>query len=140
MEIAATGHTLTYVKAMDATCTDTGNKEHWKCSACGDLFSDEEGTTEITANDVEIAATGHTLTYVKAMDATCTDTGNKEHWKCSVCGALFSDEEGTTPTTADDVEIAATGHDLTETEAKSATCTEAGNIAYWTCGTCGKLF
>ena len=140
VEIAATGHTLTYVKAMDATCTDTGNKEHWKCSVCGDLFSDEEGTTPTTAEAVEIAATGHTLTYVKAMDATCTDTGNKEHWKCSVCGALFSDEEGTTPTTAEAVEIVATGHNLTETEAKAATCTEAGNIEYWTCGTCGKLF
>ena len=133
-------HTLTHVEANAATCTDTGNKEHWKCSVCGALFSDEEGTTPTTAEAVEIAATGHTLAKVDAMAATCTDTGNKEHWKCSVCGALFSDEEGTTPTTADDVEIAATGHDLTETEAKAATCTEDGNIAYWTCGTCGKLF
>ena len=133
-------HTLTHVDANAATCTETGNKEHWKCSVCGALFSDEEGTTPTTAEAVEIAATGHTLTYVKAMDATCTDTGNKEHWKCSACGDLFSDEEGTTEITANDVEIAATGHDLTETEAKSATCTEAGNIAYWTCGTCGKLF
>ena len=133
-------HTLTHVDANAATCTETGNKEHWKCGVCGDLFSDEEGTTPTTAEAVEIAATGHTLTYVKAMDATCTDTGNKEHWKCSVCGALFSDEEGTTPTTAEAVEIVATGHNLTETEAKAATCTEAGNIEYWTCGTCGKLF
>ena len=133
-------HTLTHVDANAATCTEAGNKEHWKCSVCGALFSDEEGTTPTTADDVEIAATGHTLTYVKAMDATCTDTGNKEHWKCSVCGALFSDALGTTPTTAESVEIAATGHDLTETEAKAATCTEDGNIAYWTCGTCGKLF
>ena len=140
VEIAATGHTLAKVDAMAATCTDTGNKEHWKCSVCGALFSDALGTTPTTAEAVEIAATGHTLAKVDAMAATCTDTGNKEHWKCSVCGALFSDEEGTTPTTADDVEIAATGHDLTETEAKAATCTEDGNIAYWTCGTCGKLF
>ena len=133
-------HTLTHVEANAATCTDTGNKEHWKCSVCGALFSDEEGTTPTTAEVVEIAATGHTLAKVDAMAATCTDTGNKEHWKCSVCGALFSDALGTTPTTAESVEIAATGHDLTETEAKAATCTEDGNIAYWTCGTCGKLF
>ena len=133
-------HTLTHVEANAATCTDTGNKEHWKCSVCGALFSDEEGTTPTTAEAVEIAATGHTLAKVDAMAATCTDTGNKEHWKCSVCGALFSDALGTTPTTAESVEIAATGHDLTETEAKAATCTEDGNIAYWTCGTCGKLF
>ena len=140
VEIAAKGHTLAKVEAMDATCTETGNKEHWKCSDCGALFSDAEGTTATTEDDVEIAATGHRLTHVEAAAATCTDTGNKEHWKCSDCGALFSDAEGTTATTEDDVEIAATGHRLTHVEAKEATCTEAGNIEYWTCSECGKRF
>ena len=37
-------------------------------------------------------------------------------------------------------DIPATGHTLTKTEAKAATCTVAGNQAYWTCDTCGKLF
>ena len=32
------------------------------------------------------------------------------------------------------------GHTLTKTEAQAPTCTEAGNEAYWTCGTCGKYF
>ena len=32
------------------------------------------------------------------------------------------------------------GHQLTETEAKAPTCTEAGSSAYWTCSNCGKLF
>ena len=133
-------HTLMHVEAMDATCTETGNKEHWKCSECGALFSDADGTTATTEEAVEIAAKGHTLAKVEAMDATCTETGNKEHWKCSDCGALFSDAEGTTATTEDDVEIAATGHRLTHVEAKEATCTEAGNIEYWTCSECGKRF
>ena len=31
-------------------------------------------------------------------------------------------------------------HALTKTEAKEATCTEAGNIEYWTCSECGKYF
>lgn len=31
-------------------------------------------------------------------------------------------------------------HALTETTAKPATCTEAGNTAYWSCNHCGKLF
>ena len=30
--------------------------------------------------------------------------------------------------------------DLTRVEAKEATCTEDGNIAYWQCNTCGKYF
>ena len=31
-------------------------------------------------------------------------------------------------------------HTLTETEATPATCTEPGNVEYWTCDTCGKYF
>ena len=31
-------------------------------------------------------------------------------------------------------------HSLTETPAKAATCTAEGNIAYWTCAVCGKIF
>ena len=31
-------------------------------------------------------------------------------------------------------------HNLVKTEAKAATCTEAGNKAYWTCSTCHKVF
>ena len=33
-----------------------------------------------------------------------------------------------------------TGHILTKTEAKAASCTEGGNCAYWTCTVCGKYF
>ena len=32
------------------------------------------------------------------------------------------------------------GHNAVKTEAKAATCTEDGNIEYWTCDTCGKIF
>ena len=33
-----------------------------------------------------------------------------------------------------------TEHTLTEHKAKDATCTEGGNLAYWECTDCGKLF
>ena len=36
--------------------------------------------------------------------------------------------------------ISAVGHKPARTEAKAATCTEDGNIEYWTCETCGKYF
>lgn len=32
------------------------------------------------------------------------------------------------------------GHVLTETKAKAATCVQAGNSDYWTCSICGKVF
>ena len=31
-------------------------------------------------------------------------------------------------------------HDLTKVDSKDATCTEQGNITYWKCNTCAKLF
>ena len=37
-------------------------------------------------------------------------------------------------------EIPALGHELTHVEAKDATCTEAGNVEYWTCERCGKNY
>ncbi len=36
--------------------------------------------------------------------------------------------------------IPETGHDLKHVEAKVATCTEVGNIEYWTCSVCKKYF
>ena len=82
----------------------------------------------------------HTLTKIKAKDSTCTEDGNIEYWTCSVCRKLFSDEGGTTETTLDAVTIKATGHPLTKIKAKDSICTEDGNIEYWTCSVCRKLF
>ena len=36
--------------------------------------------------------------------------------------------------------IAKSGHKLTQTPAKAATCVAEGTRGYWTCGTCGKVF
>ena len=36
--------------------------------------------------------------------------------------------------------VEALGHDLTAHPAVAATCTEAGNSAYWSCSVCGKFF
>ena len=65
----ATGHVcadhLTKVEAKPATCTNPGNKEHYKCSnsSCGKLFWDLAATEEITdPTGVIIKATGHDYT------------------------------------------------------------------------------
>ena len=31
-------------------------------------------------------------------------------------------------------------HELIETEAKEASCTEDGNVEFWTCSKCGKVY
>ena len=133
-------HDLIKTDAKDATCTKAGNIEYWTCIECEKLFSDEEGTTEITAADTVVPAKGHSLEKTEAKDATCTEAGNTEYWTCSECKKLFGDDQGTTEIMAADTVVAAKGHSLEKTEAKDATCTEAGNTEYWTCSECKKLF
>ena len=138
--IAAKGHSLEKTEAKDATCTEAGNTEYWTCSVCKKLFGDGAGTTEITEAETVVAAKGHSLEKTEAKDATCTEAGNTEYWTCSECKKLFGDDQGTTETTAADTVVAAKGHSLEKTEAVDATCTEAGNIEYWTCSKCNKLY
>lgn len=86
-----------------------------------------EGKT-LTNNGTVTTEEGGTLTNNGSLDcnhhfggtATCTEKA-----KCDLCGAEFGDF---------------LPHSLTKTEAKAPTCTEEGNEAYWTCGTCGKYF
>ena len=82
----------------------------------------------------------HDLTAVAAKEATCTVDGNTAYWHCSVCDKYFSDEACTKEIAPADTVIPAAGHQLTKTEAKEATCTVDGNIAYWHCSVCDKYF
>ena len=88
----------------------------------------------------------HTHTYGTAYSSDSTG-----HWKtCTECGANgeFSKHTGGTATctakavceTCDQPYGELGAHKLTKTDAKAATCTEAGNEAYWTCSGCGKYF
>ena len=55
--------------------------------------------------------------------ATCTEKA-----VCSFCGEEYGEIDPSNHT------------NLVKTAAKAATCTEAGNIAYWRCSACGKYF
>ena len=65
---------------------------------------------KLVTGDEDPCANGHTLTAVEAVPATCETAGVKAHWKCDVCGKLFSDAEGKTETTLEKLAIPATGH------------------------------
>ena len=130
--IACASHTLTKIEAKTPTCTEDGNSAYWTCSVCGKLFSDENGTTETTAETVKISAAGHSLTKTEAKAPTCTEGGNSAYWACSVCGKYFSDENGENEIAKDSWVISATGHSLTKTE--------DGGSEYWVCDLCGKFF
>ena len=46
---------LTFVAEVPASCTTDGVKAHYECE-CGMLFSDADGTAEVTAEELKIAA------------------------------------------------------------------------------------
>lgn len=70
-------HELEAIAYQAPTCTEPGNDPYWKCTLCGKLFSDAEGSLEITADSTLIDAMGH--------------TPNSDGTKCTVCGAILSD-------------------------------------------------
>ena len=98
------GHELTHVDGKPATCTEDGNIEYYCCNrdGCGKLFSDEDGTQELTADDVRILA-AHDLEKVPAKDPTYKQEGSIEHYRCTKCNKLFSDASGTQELTAVEV-------------------------------------
>ena len=137
--ILCSKHSIKAVEAKDPTCTEDGNIEYYTCSVCNKLFADEEATTEITLDDTVIPAS-HSLVKIDRNEATCTEDGNIEYYSCSVCNKLFADEKATTEITLEDSIITAKGHKLVKTDRTEATCTEDGNIEYYTCSVCNKLF
>ncbi len=86
-------HTLTKTEAVPATCTAAGNEAYWICSACGKMFSDESGTTEIKSIPTT-PAFGHKYGTDWKSDAD-------SHWhECTVCGdktdaAAHTEDSGT---------------------------------------------
>lgn len=93
--IPATGHAATHVSAQDATCTEQGVIEHWACGTCGKLFADEACTVEMSQADTVAPALGHKLEQVVAVAPTIDKEGVEAHYRCTVCGELYWDAEGT---------------------------------------------
>ena len=105
-EAGPLGHELTHVDGKPATCTEDGNIEYYRCTRedCGRLFSDANGTKELTDNDVNLPAQHH-LEKVPGKDPTYEQNGNIEYYRCTRerCGELFADANGTQELTPDDV-------------------------------------
>ena len=66
---------------------------------------------------------------IKNVEPTCTEHGYTTQ-ECSLCNSIVKVYKD------DDLKP----HKLTHHELKAATCTEAGNIEYWQCSVCNKLF
>lgn len=71
----------------------------------------------------EKVSAGHKLEPVPAVVPTCVDAGKKGHWKCQVCGKLFSDSKGNTEVPEKDLSIPATGvHQLEHVSGNTYYC------------------
>ena len=103
------GHTQTVPATVtdEVTTEPTCDKEGLRTYTAKVTFEGKDYTDTKTE---PIPAKGHTLTAVAEVPATCETAGVKAHWKCSVCGKLFSDAEGRTETTLEKLTIPATGH------------------------------
>ena len=91
-------------------------------SALGEAFKEIDGSTVLAWETTGSSAHKCTLELVKEVPATCTETGTKEHYKCSdaTCGKLFADADGQTEITDEkDLIIPAAGHTYDDT----LTCT-----------------
>ena len=133
-------HNLTLVAAKAATCTTAGNSAYYTCDGCDKWFADATGSVEITdKTSVKIPAPGHTAGTEWKSDDT-------NHWhECSRCHD--KNDEAAHDYGSDNVcdtcgyyKTVPHTHNLTLVAAKAATCTTAGNSAYYTCDGCDKWF
>lgn len=127
---------LKYVAEKAGTCVAKGQKEHWECTNCGQLFSDAAGTQKTTINrldnGMEKDETNHTdLEHVPSKAATCTEEGNIEYWRCSGCGNCYSDAAGTVKTTSAKVSTSKNDHDY------YWVADEVAGVHYQKCRVCG---
>lgn len=76
-------HTTEFVPTVQPKCEECGYKEHYRCTVCGKLFSDEGGNSRILRlSEIEIEPTGHSWGEWKSDD--------DGHWKSceNLCGLV----------------------------------------------------
>ncbi len=111
---------LTYVFAHDAdlahfdkvkaTCTERGTKDYYECS-CGALFRIIGGDYQgVTAEELVIEPTGHSIVTTGSRPPMCTVPGNIEYYTCVKCKKIFSDRACENEITKADTVVPAAGH------------------------------
>ena len=104
------GHNMQYFDYVPETCTTDGHLPYYYCDRCDKYFGRETDSLDTELNVFIISATGHDMTKVDAVPASCEADGNIEYYKCGYCGKFFSDADGKNEITAADTVIAAAGH------------------------------
>ena len=128
---------LTKVDAKEATCTEPGNAECWKCGECGKYLSTDKSTEQKTIFGYA-PALGHEYGHlVAAVAPTCTVNGKVAYYQCSRCEKYFNADKN--PITS--IVAPATGHVVIQHHAAvAATCVAEGSNEYWSCANCDAKF
>lgn len=112
----------------DATCTAPKT-----CSRCGATEGNALGHDFADVWSSDASGHWHACSRCDAKDGEAAHTPDREAAtetdpiKCSECDYIITPALGHT-------------HSLTKVESKAPTCTEDGNIEYYTCSGCSKLF
>lgn len=132
----ADGNTISAITGATGTAVTIPDLANYGKAADADAHYVAAWDSTPAATIGEADAT-YTVTYTSAahtfgsatneVAASCTEGGSYDE-ACTLCGWSHT------------VTTQATGHTLTAVPAAAATCTEAGNSAYWSCSACGKFF
>lgn len=124
-------HQMTKTKRKAATCTELGNIEYYTCSVCEGIFKDKAGTEELCEGDIILPALGHDWTEWETVTEA---TEQEEGFQSRFCKNDTSHQQTRT------VPVLSHKHTLVRTNKEASTCTDAGNILYYTCNVCGCVF
>ena len=80
------------------------------------------------------------LVHMEAVAPGCHYIGNIEYWVCYDCETVWANEELTQITNIKNVILPALKDTADYVEAKTPTCTENGNVEYWTCAECEQVW
>ena len=86
-EGSALGHSMVKTDAVAATCFAGGNNEYYTCSVCSNVYKDEAGLTQTTAEAEKTAKLQHNNVLTKTVPSTCVEQGYVEY-TCSLCGTI----------------------------------------------------
>ena len=113
-------------------CSTSYKYFKWEISAIHSVGTMQVGEFELKLNTCSHKNANNSDALgevINTVEPTCTEHGYTTN-KCSLCNSIVKVYK-------DDV---LKPHKLTHHEAKATTCTEAGNIEYWQCSVCNKLF
>ena len=115
---------------FDCKCSTSYQYFKWEISAIhsGSLLQVGEFELKLkTCTHLKADGSSALGVAIKTVEPTCTEHGYTTK-ECSLCHLIVNEYLNLKP------------HTLTHHALKAATCTEAGNIEYWQCSVCNKLF